>query len=90
MSVVFTTALFAGAAAIAVWLALRFPRLTPESLTVRIVGALAALALLRVVRVDAGTYMSLYVTVFGLCLPVLTLVWLGGFWLLRSVRDLVP
>jgi hypothetical protein len=90
MNMLFTSALFTGAAAIAVWLAVRFPRLTPESMTVRVVGALAALALLRVVRVDPGTYLSLYATLFGVCLPALTLVWLGGFWLLRSLRDLVP
>jgi hypothetical protein len=87
MTVLFTSALFAGAAAIAVWIAMRFPRLAPESVTVRLVGALVALGLLLVVPVDAGTYVSLYGTLFGLCLPALTLVWLGGFWLLQSLRD---
>ena len=87
MTVLFTSALFAGAAAIAAWIAMRFPRLTPESVTVRVVGALVALGLLCVVPVDAETYVSLYGTLFGLCLPALTLVWLGGFWVLQSLRD---
>lgn len=90
MIVLFTLALFTGAAAIAAWIATRFPRLTPESMTVRLTGALLALGLLRVVRVDPGTYFSLYGTLFGVCLPALTLVWLGSYWLLRSLRDLVP
>ena len=87
MTVLFTSALFGGAAAIAAWIAMRFPRLAPKSVVVRLVGALVALGLLLAVPVDPGTYVSLYGTLFGLCLPALTLVWLGGFWLLQSLRD---
>ena len=89
MNVLFTAALFAGTAAIAAWIAIRFPGLAPASVTVRLVGAFAALGLLQFVRIDPGTYFTLYGTLFGLCLPVLTLVWLGGLWLLQSLRDTV-
>jgi hypothetical protein len=83
----FTSTLFAGAAAIAAWIAVRFPRLAPRSVIVRVVGALVALGLLLAVPVDPSTYVSLYGTLFGLCLPALTLVWLGGFWVMQSLRD---
>jgi hypothetical protein len=90
MNVLFTAALFAGAAAIAAWITLRFPGLTPSSVTLRLVGALLALGLLHLVSVDAGTYLTLYGTLFGLCLPALTFAWLGGFWLVQSLRDVLP
>jgi hypothetical protein len=87
MIVLFTSALFAGAAAVAAWIALRFPGLAPASVVVRVLGACVALVLLRLVRVDPTTYVSLYGTLFGMCLPALTLVWLAGFWLMQSLRD---
>jgi hypothetical protein len=87
MNVLFTSALFAGAAAVAAWIVLRFPSLAPASMLVRVVGACIALALLRLVRVDPSTYVSLYGTLFGICLPTLTLVWLAWFWLMQSLRD---
>jgi hypothetical protein len=87
MIVLFTAALAAGSAAIAAWIATRFPGLAPQSMLVRLAGAPVALALLMAVPVDPGTYVSLYGTLFGLYLPTLTLVWLGSFWLLQSLRD---
>ncbi|HEX4526594.1 MAG TPA: hypothetical protein VH108_07620 [Gaiellaceae bacterium] len=90
MTFVFAAALFAGAAVIAVWIAVRFPGLAPQSLTVRVIGTLAATQLLMLVPVDTGSYFTLYGSLFGLMLPVLTVVWLGGSWLLQSLRETAP
>jgi hypothetical protein len=42
------------------------------------------------VPIDTGSYLTLYGSLFGLLLPVLTVVWLGGFWLLQSLRETAP
>ncbi|MFL5964391.1 MAG: hypothetical protein ACJ757_16025 [Gaiellaceae bacterium] len=52
--------------------------------------AVAVAQLLALVPIDAGSYLTLYGSLFGLALPVLTLAWLGGFWLLQSLRDAIP
>jgi hypothetical protein len=90
MNVVFAAALFAGAAAIAVWVAVRFPRLAPRSLTARVLVTLGVAQLLAFVPIEPGSYLTLYGSVFGLALPILTLAWLGAFWLLQALRDAIP
>jgi hypothetical protein len=91
MSVVaFAAALFTGTAALAVWVAVRFPRLAPQSLRARVAVALGVGQVLAFVPIEGGTYFSLYGSVFGLLLPVLTLTWLGAFWLLQALREAIP
>jgi hypothetical protein len=90
MNVLFAAALFAGAAAIAVWIAVRFPRFSPQSLTARLVVAVGVSQLLAFIPIDSGSYFTLYGSLFGLALPMLTLAWLGAFWLLESVRNAMP
>jgi hypothetical protein len=90
VNIAFAAALFAGAAAIAVWIAVRFPRFAPQSLTARFVVAAGMGQLLAFVPIETGTYFALYGSLFGLVLPTLTLAWLGAFWLLQSVRNAMP
>ncbi|MDQ1569808.1 MAG: hypothetical protein QOF79_482 [Actinomycetota bacterium] len=90
MNVAFTGALFAGAAVIALWIVVRFPRLAPRSLKARVVVSLVVGQLLAYMPIDSGSYLTLYGTLFGLALPILTLAWLGAFWLLQSLRDALP
>jgi hypothetical protein len=90
MNVAFTAALFAGAALIAVWIAVRFPRLAPRSLTARVVMTLVVGQLLAFMPIDAGSYLTLYASLFGIALPIVTLAWLGAFWLLQSLREAIP
>jgi hypothetical protein len=90
MNVAFAAAMFAGAAAIAVWIATRFPRFAPQSLTARLVIAVGVGQLLGFIPIDTGSYLTLYGSLFGLVLPMLTLAWLGTFWLLQSVRNAMP
>ena len=90
MNVAFAAAMFAGAAAIAVWIAARFPRLAPQSLTARFVVAVGVGQLLAFIPIETGSYLTLYGSLFGLVLPMLTLAWLGAFWLLQSVRNAMP
>jgi hypothetical protein len=87
-NVIFTAALFVGAAAIAAWIAVRFPKLAPRSVVVRAVGGLVAVALLTFAPVDASTYMTLYGTLFALLLPLLVVTWLQAFWVLQALGNL--
>lgn len=81
-----------GAALLAVWVAVRFPRY-PATLT----GALAhvavtfgvSFALAPVLAVVAGDGRQL-LAVFAVALPALTYMFLVGFWLLRAARSALP
>jgi hypothetical protein len=42
------------------------------------------------VPIDTGSCLTLYGSLFGLLLPVLTVVSLGGLWLLQSLRETAP
>ncbi|MFL5952928.1 MAG: hypothetical protein ACJ76I_02310 [Gaiellaceae bacterium] len=88
MSLIFTTALFAGAAAIAAWIAVRFPKLAPRSVFVRALGGLFAVALLSYAPVDSSTSAALYTTLFVVLLPLLTITWLLAFWVLQALGNL--
>jgi hypothetical protein len=84
----FTAALFIGTAAIAGWIAIRFPKLAPESLVLRVVGVVVTAVVLRLEPIATGGSLLLFVTVFGLAL-VLLAVWLSALWMLQGVRDLL-
>jgi hypothetical protein len=87
MNVVFTSALFLGTAAIACWVVVRFPRIAPGSVLVRSAGALASAQLLGVINVSSETTPKLYVSVFVLLLPALTVMWTCTVWLLQSLQE---
>jgi hypothetical protein len=85
---VFTGALFAGSAVIALWLAVRFPRLAPKSMLVRGIGALVLGQAVLYAPVGSGSYLALYSSVFAVLLPVLIASWLVAVWLLQGLREL--
>jgi hypothetical protein len=87
MNVVFTSALFLGTAAIACWVVVRFPRIAPGSIIVRGVGALASAQLLGFIKISSETTPALYVSIFALLLPALTLMWMCTVWLLQSLQE---
>jgi hypothetical protein len=87
MDVVFTSAFFIGTAAIACWLVIRFPRIAPGSIIVRGVAVLASAELLGFVPVSSETAPALYVSIFALLLPALTLTWLCTVWLLQGLQE---
>jgi hypothetical protein len=87
MNVVFASALFLGTAAIACWIVVRFPRIAPRSVIVRGAGTLASAQLLGLVNVSAETTPKLYVSIFVLLLPALTLMWTCTVWLLQSLQE---
>jgi hypothetical protein len=80
--------LFAGSAVIALWLAVRFPRLAPKSMLVRGIGALVLGQAVLYAPVDSGSYLTLYSSVFAVLLPVLIASWLVAVWLLQGLREL--
>jgi hypothetical protein len=85
MVILFTAFLFAGAASIACWVSLRFPKLMPASITVRGVGAIASVNLLGFVNTDTETTLKLYVSVFVILLPTLVVMW---FFMLSFMQGL--
>jgi len=87
MDVVFTSALFVGTAAIACWVVVRFPRIAPASIIIRGLGALVSAQLLGYVPISSETRPALYVTIFALLLPALTLTWLCTVWLLQGLQE---
>ena len=88
MNFVFTGALFGGSAAIAMWLAMRFPRFAPKSLLVRGIGALVMGQAVLYVPVYSDSYLGLYGSVFAVVFPVLIATWLLSVWLLQGLREL--
>jgi hypothetical protein len=78
-----------GSALVALWIAVRFPRLAPRSMIVRVVGASVGAQLPPFVPVTSDTYLALYCSVFVVVLPVLIAVWLHALWVLMGLRDLL-
>jgi len=87
MNVVFTSALFLGTAALACWVVVRFPRIAPRSIIIRGAGTLASAQLLGFIHVATDTTPKLYVSVFLIVLPALTLMWMCTVWLLQSLQE---
>jgi hypothetical protein len=84
----FTVALFIGSAIIALWFSVRFPRLAPSRLDVRIAALIAASAALRLLPIDTSTSLRLFGSLFVIALPLLSVAWLTAIWLLRSLQEL--
>jgi hypothetical protein len=83
----FAAALYIGSASIALWISVRFPRLAPASLTIRVVAPIAAGASLQLVRIDTSTFLKELATLFLIALPVLIVAWLTAVWLLQAMRE---
>jgi hypothetical protein len=79
-----------GAAALALWICIRLPRLGPTSLARafgHVVGAMAVGALLRPALgavANSGLPLAVFLAVFGVALPVLTYMFVAGAWLIRA------
>jgi hypothetical protein len=79
-----------GAAALALWIFVRLPKLRPASLTrafahvaaAMILGALLKPALAGVA--ESGFPLAAFMSLFGVALPALTYMFVAGAWLLRA------
>jgi hypothetical protein len=79
-----------GAAALALWIFVRMPKLAPSSLTrafvhvaaAMVVGALLKPALAGVA--ESGFPLAAFMALFGVALPGLTYMFVAGAWLLRA------
>ena len=87
MIVVFLLALVTGAAVVALWIDLRFPRLAPQSIVGRVLAVLAAGAIVAVVPVAGGSRAVAYVSLFCGVFPSFVLAFLASLWLLRALRE---
>jgi hypothetical protein len=88
MNLAFTLALFSGTAALAGWIALRFPQLAPKSLARRAVGVGVSVTVMHFAPIASSGPALLCLTVFALAI-VLMFVWLYALWMLQGVRDLL-
>jgi hypothetical protein len=87
VAIPFLPMLVVGASLLALWVDVRHPDLAPESLSKRMVAAVAALLALQAVPVFHGSAAAVYATVFALVLPALISSFLTAVWLLRALRD---
>ena len=76
-----------GAGLLALWIDVRHPKLAPDSLTKRLLAAGCALLALQLVPVFHGSAVAVYVTVFGLVLPLLVSALLAALWLMRAMQE---
>jgi len=96
MSVSILVAVFAlGAAVLALWLDLRFPRLAPERMGVvglHLGGGLLAIQLAPLAMdgvVDSGSTPRTLVALFAILLPSLGYCFLSTIWLLKLMRGVL-
>lgn len=75
-------ALLAGAAALALWVHVRFPQLAPSGFRARMLAALGAFVLVGTLPVTASV-----VSLVGFFLPALVLSFLTALWLLQVLAD---
>ena len=91
--VLFGISLVLGAAAIAVWIAVRFPQLRPQRLGVIMIHLVVAMVLGQLVPfalllpIDAPAAVQLMAGIFTLALPVLVYTLLITIWLLRVAQN---
>ena len=87
MATLFAAALFIGTAAIALWIDVRKPTLAPNGLKWRALCAVLAIQACAMVPIANTSFLALYVSVFGLLLPMLIAMWLTALWLLRAITE---
>jgi hypothetical protein len=89
----FVFVLAIGAAAIALWIAVRLPRFGPANLPRALLHVLlsvvVASAMTRAIAAVVGVWVPAgeFVAVFGIALPALTYMFLSAAWLMRAMRD---
>ena len=78
-------ALILGAAAIAFWIDVRFPRLAPSELRNKLVAAVIGIALVSTAPVSAAGGVATMATLLGFFLPALCFALLTSVWLIRAL-----
>lgn len=87
MAALFTTVLFVGTASLALWIDTRAPRLAPSGFKLRAFCVVLTMFSFTFVPIVTDSYATLYASVFGLLMPLLTAMWLSALWLFRSAAD---
>lgn len=79
-----------GAAALAIWFDVRFPRLAPTNIRSALIRVGAAFAILQipVIAVDEPAIAE-FALVFGLYLPMLTYAFLAAVWMVKTTHGLM-
>ena len=91
----FVLVLCAGAALIAIWIAVRLPRFGPERLPTALVHIVLSVVVgavtTRAVAAVAGLWIPTgqFIAIFAIALPGLTYMFLAAAWLMRVMRDLI-
>jgi hypothetical protein len=87
MAALFTALFFIGTASLALWIDTRAPGLAPNGILWRAACVVVTLFSFSFVPIVTDSYATLYASVFGLLLPLLTAMWLSALWLFRSAAD---
>jgi hypothetical protein len=87
VAALFTSVFFVATASLALWIDTRAPRLAPSGFKLRACCAVLTVASFSFVPIVTDTYATLYATVFGVLMPLLTAMWLSALWLFRSAAD---
>lgn len=85
----FTSALLAGAAVLALWTDARFPKLQPESVKARFVNAGLSAVAVMTIPVPATPGLVQFGVLMGLFLPALVWAFISAIWLIRSLQGVL-
>jgi len=85
----FTSALLAGAAALALWTDVRFPGLQPDSVRARFVNAGLSAVAIMTIPVPATPGLLQLGVLMGVFLPALVWAFISAIWLLRSLQGVL-
>jgi hypothetical protein len=83
----FLSVFLAGAGALALWIDVRVPSLAPDSLSKRVLAVCCAMVALQLAPVYHGSVAAVYLTLFGLVLPLLVSSLLAAVWLMKAVQE---
>ena len=92
---VLLAALALGSAALALWIDIRFPRLSPESFRAAVTHVVAALLVAQLAMVPAGALLNpanpgrAFGGVFLVVLPALIYTFLAGLWMFRICQRML-
>jgi hypothetical protein len=93
---IFAVTLAVGAAVLALWMMVRFSRFGPSTVMWALLNVIAACVLLQVLlptAMDAigasGFPAAIWVSVFGVALPLLIYAFLSGGWMMRAAMSLL-
>jgi hypothetical protein len=89
MAPLFAPLFLLGAGLLALWIDVRFPKLAPEALRMRMLAVVGAVFLLMVAPLVDSSPAAAFASLFALMLPAFVFAFLTAVWLLRALAETV-